>query len=55
MIKKLLNGILKMATKVIGVVLTPINALVSNLFPGMANAISQFNRFLNIGGRIEKK
>ena len=54
MIKKLLNGILNMASSVVGLVLTPINALVENLFPNMANAISTFNTFVNtyVGGML---
>ena len=54
MIKALLNGILGLAKKLIVLVLTPINALVVNLFPNMANAITTFNTFVNtyIGGTL---
>ena len=54
MIKALLNGILGLAKKLITIVLTPINLLVANLFPNMANAITTFNTFVNtyIGGSL---
>lgn len=54
MIKKLLNGILNMASSLVSLVLTPINLLIENLFPNMANAISTFNTFVNtyIGGSL---
>ena len=54
MIKALLNGILGLAKKLITIVLTPINLLVANLFPNMANAITTFNTFINtyIGGSL---
>lgn len=46
MIKALLNGILKMIAKVLDIFLTPINLLIENLFPNMANAISTFINFI---------
>lgn len=54
MIKALLNGILSLAKKLIGIVLTPINLLIVNLFPSMANALTTFNTFVNtyIGGSL---
>lgn len=54
MIKAILNGILKVITTLIGFILTPVNALFSNLFPDMSNAISTFNTFVNtyIGGAL---
>lgn len=54
MIKALLNGILKVITTLIGFLLTPINALFTNLFPDMSSAISSFNTFVNtyIGGAL---
>ena len=47
MIKALLNGILGLAKKLIVIVLTPINVLISNLFPSVASGISTFNNFVN--------
>ena len=47
MIKSILNGILKMILKVIGIVLIPIDTLISNLFPSMTNAITTFTNFVN--------
>lgn len=43
-----------MLSYVINIVLTPINALISNLFPSMANAIATFNTFVNtyVGGSL---
>jgi hypothetical protein len=54
MIKSLLNGILKIVTTLIGFILTPVNALFTNLFPDMSNAISTFNTFVNtyVGGAL---
>lgn len=47
MIKKILNGILKMILKILNIVLLPINALIENVFPDMATAIQNFTNFLN--------
>lgn len=47
MIKKLLNGILKMIMAVLNIVLLPINTLIENVFPDMASAINHFTSFLN--------
>lgn len=54
MIKAILNGILKVITSLVGFLLTPINALFTNLFPNMSNAISSFNSFVNtyVGGAL---
>lgn len=54
MIKALINGILKLAMQLINIILTPINLLIANLFPSMANAIGTFNTFVNtyIGGSL---
>lgn len=46
MIKALLKGILKMIMKLLNIFLIPINALIENLFPDMANAIQTFNNFI---------
>ena len=47
MIKAILNGILNALTGVVSFLLTPINSLVANLFPSMANAIATFNSFVS--------
>lgn len=47
MIKAILNGILKIITSLVGFILSPLNSLISNLFPNMANAIGTFNTFVN--------
>lgn len=54
MIKALLNGILTMITKLVNLFLIPINALFTNLFPDMTNAINTFNTFCNtyLGGTL---
>lgn len=54
MIKALLNGIMKIVTSALDIVLLPVNALIGNLFPNMSNAISSFTTFVNtyIGGTL---
>lgn len=54
MIKAILKGILKFCTKVIDIVLTPINLLFDNLFPSASSLISTFTTFVNdyIGGGL---
>lgn len=54
MIKAIINGLLTLLSSVISLVLTPINALVENLFPSMSNAISTFNTFVTnyVGGTL---
>lgn len=47
MIKAILNGLLSALTGVVNFLLTPINALVSNVFPDMAGAIATFNSFVS--------
>lgn len=47
MIKAILNGLLSALTGVVSFLLTPVNALVENLFPDMANAIATFNNFVD--------
>lgn len=47
MIKALLNGLLSALTGVVSFLLTPLNSLVSNLFPNMASAIATFNSFVS--------
>ena len=52
MINAIIKGILNLAKMLIGIVLTPINLLIGNMFPDMASTISTFNTFVNtyIGG-----
>lgn len=54
MIKAILKGILNMITKLLSIFLIPVNLLIENLFPSMANAIATFNTFINtyIGGTL---
>ena len=47
MIKAILNGLLSALTGVVSFLLTPVNALVDNLFPDMASAIATFNNFVD--------
>ena len=47
MIKVILNGLLSALTGVVSFLLTPVNALVENLFPDMANSIATFNNFVD--------
>lgn len=47
MIKAILNGLLSALSGVVSFLLTPVNALVENLFPDMANAIATFNNFVD--------
>ena len=54
MIKALLNGIMKIVTSALDIVLLPVNALIKNIFPDMSNAINTFTTFVNtyIGGTL---
>lgn len=54
MIKALLNGLLSIITSLLNIFLLPINALIENVFPDMANSISTFNSFINtyVGGTL---
>lgn len=47
MVKAIINGIMKMLTKVINMALLPINSIFSNIFPNMSSAISSFTTFIN--------
>ena len=47
LIKAILNGLLSTLTGVVNFLLTPVNALVENLFPDMATAIGTFNNFVD--------
>lgn len=47
MIKFLLNGFLKIISTLVGFLLTPLNSLISNLFPNMATSIATFNNFVD--------
>lgn len=54
MIKAILNGLLKALTSVLNILLLPVNALIENLFPNMANSIATFNSFVSqyVGGSL---
>lgn len=54
MVKALLNGIMKMVTSIINIVLLPVNSLISSIFPDFSSAINNFNTFVNtyVGGSI---
>lgn len=47
LIKAILNGLLSALSGVVSFLLTPVNALVENLFPDMASAIATFNNFVD--------
>lgn len=47
LIKAILNGILNALVGVVSFLLTPLNNLVSTLFPNMASAIGTFNSFVD--------
>lgn len=47
MFKALLNGILNTLASIISILLTPINNLLSTLFPNMSGLITYFNNFVN--------
>lgn len=47
LIKAILNGILNALVGVVSFLLTPLNNLVSTLFPNMASAIGTFNGFVD--------
>lgn len=54
MIKAILNGIMKLVTNIINIVLLPVNALISGIFPNFSSSINQFNSFVSnyVGGTI---
>ena len=54
MVKAILNGIMKLVTNIINIVLLPVNALISNIFPNFSSSINQFNSFVSnyVGGTI---
>ena len=47
MINALLNGLLSMITKLLNVLLLPINLIFSGIFPDFSSAISTFNNFVS--------
>ena len=47
MINAIIKGILGAISKLIGIILIPANALFTNLFPNMSDAISKFTSFIN--------
>lgn len=46
MIKAIINGIMKLVTSIIDIVLLPVNALINNIFPDFSSALSTFNNFI---------
>lgn len=54
MIKAIINGIMKLVTSIIDIVLLPVNALINNIFPDFSSALSTFNNFITnyIGGSL---
>lgn len=54
MIKAIINGVMKLVTNIIDIVLLPVNTLISNIFPDFSSSINQFNSFVTnyIGGTI---
>ena len=54
MIKAILNGIMKLVTNIINIVLLPVNNLIRNIFPSFTTAISNFNSFVAtyVGGSL---
>ena len=54
MIKAILNGIMKLVTNIINIVLLPVNSLIQNIFPNFSTAISNFNSFVStyVGGSL---
>lgn len=47
MINAIIKGILSVISKLITILLIPVNALFVNLFPDMTNAIATFNSFVS--------
>lgn len=54
MIKALLNGIMKIVTSVLDIVLLPVNSLIQNIFPDFSSYIGTFTAFVDryIGGML---
>lgn len=54
MIKAIINGIMKLVTSILNIVLLPVNTLIANIFPNMSTAINSFTTFVNtyIGGTL---
>lgn len=54
MIKAIINGLMKLVTSILNIVLLPINTLIENIFPNMSSAINTFTNFVStyIGGSI---
>ena len=44
MVADILNGFLQLIVSLVNLVLTPVNALVSNIFPDFTNLINVFNQ-----------
>lgn len=54
MAKALMKVVMKLVSSVVDIVLLPINALISNIFPDFSEAISNFTSFVTnyVGGSI---
>ena len=48
MIKAIINGIFKLIISLVGVLLAPIDAIITNALPGLSSAISAVGSFLQI-------
>ena len=47
MINALLNGLLSMITTLVGVILSPLNDIITSLFPDFSSAITNFTNMIN--------
>lgn len=54
MAKAIMKVIMKLVSSIVDIVLIPINALISGIFPDFSSAISNFTTFVNtyVGGTI---
>lgn len=54
MIKAIINGIMKLVTSILNIVLLPVNTLIANIFPDMSSAINTFTTFITnyVGGSL---
>lgn len=54
MIKAIINGLMKLVTSILNIVLLPVNTLIANIFPDMSSAINTFTTFITnyVGGSL---
>lgn len=54
MIKAIINGLMKLVTSILNIVLLPVNTLIANVFPDMSSAINTFTTFITnyVGGSL---